>query len=740
MIGRLQKFDYRRSAYVRPNQKWVCGWTSDGRPCQIGPDEKGHCRATFECRPVRTAQGRWQCTRSELAGGRCEDGPLPDGACCLGVQRCRPVRSIQSRRAVTVRSVAALTFACLLILVAGSMAPGFLNPGPVTFQHGEVFPCSGCHTAFEKGRTAWLHAAFGESTGIADSERCLACHDLGSGGLRAHSVAPAELAELGRNAAPASAATLTPVMPTLASFVLRSSGREGSAFACMTCHREHHGQDFDLTAMSNRRCTTCHTTRFDSLSKGHPDFSRYPYGRRTRIMFDHASHIGKHFRKSDMKEKAPRECKDCHAPDTGGRTMVVRGFEASCGACHAAEIAGKGRATAPGLPVFTVPGLDVDTLAEVGAAIGGWPDFPDAEITPFMEFLMAGDPDYAAARRTLAGLDLLDLAEAEDAQIAAVERFAWSVKELYFDLTTRGMAALKARLQRALGRELEMQELAALAALLPADAVRAFQSAWFPDLLDEVARRRAGEAVPMGAPAAGAEEEASDDAEAAAEQDEDDDILADDDDTLADDEDLDDEDEKGEETAKEEMVAQEDWAMAGGWYRDDFTLRYRPGAHADGFLRAWLDVAARATAAPGAAGRIFDQMAASDSPGLCARCHSVDADANGAMVVNWRGRRPLPNRKSFTTFVHTAHFSLLDNRGCLTCHRLDRDADYASGFKDRDPDTFASNFKTMERGVCAGCHTEAEAGDGCLVCHNYHVGTFAPTVASSPEMSKVMDE
>ena len=43
-------------------------------------------------------------------------------------------------------------------------------------------------------------------------------------------------------------------------------------------------------------------------------------------MFDHASHIGKHFRESDMKEKAPRECKDCHAPDTGGRTMVVRGF------------------------------------------------------------------------------------------------------------------------------------------------------------------------------------------------------------------------------------------------------------------------------------------------------------------------------------------------------------------------------------------------------------------------------
>ena len=46
----------------------------------------------------------------------------------------------------------------------------------------------------------------------------------------------------------------------------------------------------------------------------------------------------------------------------------------------------------------------------------------------------------------------------------------------------------------------------------------------------------------------------------------------------------------------------------------------------------------------------------------------------------------------------------------------------------------------MERRVCADCHTEAEAGDGCLVCHNYHVGTFAPAIASNPEISKVMDE
>ena len=88
MTESLQRFDYRNSGYQRPNQAWVCGWLAKGRPCQIGPDGEGNCRATFECQPTSN-NDRWQCNRSELAGGRCDQGPLPNGTCCRAIQRCR---------------------------------------------------------------------------------------------------------------------------------------------------------------------------------------------------------------------------------------------------------------------------------------------------------------------------------------------------------------------------------------------------------------------------------------------------------------------------------------------------------------------------------------------------------------------------------------------------------------------------------------------------------------------------
>ena len=41
MKPRLQNFDHRSSAYERPAQSWVCGRSSTGRPCPLGPDRKG---------------------------------------------------------------------------------------------------------------------------------------------------------------------------------------------------------------------------------------------------------------------------------------------------------------------------------------------------------------------------------------------------------------------------------------------------------------------------------------------------------------------------------------------------------------------------------------------------------------------------------------------------------------------------------------------------------------------------
>ena len=121
MTDRLQAFDYRRSPYERPNQKWVCGRLAEGAPCHIGPDGRGHCRADFACRPAKV-DDRWRCARSELAGGKCEQGPLPDGTCCVAIPSCRPRLSWRGRRGAIARWVAAVTVGAVLTIMSGAAA------------------------------------------------------------------------------------------------------------------------------------------------------------------------------------------------------------------------------------------------------------------------------------------------------------------------------------------------------------------------------------------------------------------------------------------------------------------------------------------------------------------------------------------------------------------------------------------------------------------------------------------
>jgi hypothetical protein len=85
----------------------------------------------------------------------------------------------------------------------------------------------------------------------------------------------------------------------------------------------------------------------------------------------------------------------------------------------------------------------------------------------------------------------------------------------------------------------------------------------------------------------------------------------------------------------------------------------------------------------------------------------------------------MPATGRVTRFSHTSHFSLLDDKGCRTCHTLDPDATYAQGYKDRDPSVFWSNFEAIERDTCVACHAEDKVADSCTTCHQYHVGRFA---------------
>jgi hypothetical protein len=188
-----------------------------------------------------------------------------------------------------------------------------------------------------------------------------------------------------------------------------------------------------------------------------------------------------------------------------------------------------------------------------------------------------------------------------------------------------------------------------------------------------------------------------------------------------------------------EFVSDESWT-ATGWFRsaDGFTLSYRPSGHADPFLVAWFNTA---TAVPSLGRGILKTLATATGPGACAKCHTVDQIPNQGMRVNWLAARPEPNAHAFTKFSHTAHLSLMTEHGCQTCHVLNPASTYATFFQPADPSSpsdnrdpahfFQSNFVSLPKQQCSSCHTPRIAGDGCLLCHNYHTGTFAT------DMSKV---
>ena len=79
---------------------------------------------------------------------------------------------------------------------------------------------------------------------------------------------------------------------------------------------------------------------------------------------------------------------------------------------------------------------------------------------------------------------------------------------------------------------------------------------------------------------------------------------------------------------------------------------------------------------------------------------------------------------------------MLDEEGRLTFHVLETDADSMEAFADHDPLTFESIFELLKKSQCSECHVPRKAGDGCVVCHNYHVGTFPPLTVSTAGMTK----
>ncbi|MGI9508598.1 MAG: cytochrome c3 family protein [Geminicoccaceae bacterium] len=739
MKPRLQNFDHRSSPYERPVQSWVCGRSATGRPCALGPDRKGACRTLAECRPRRGQDG-WLCSRAKSAGGPCEEGPFADGTCCKSLPPCLPVRSLRARRGHFTTWATLVCLGLLLFLVGSRMNADLIDAGTVNAGHAEVEACGDCHVAFDSGPVGWFKAAFAKSSPAADNDKCLECHKWGQDALNAHTLPRPELADLIGKFEQTAETSPVPwtIQVSRAVFPVPLEAHNGD-LACGACHKEHEGEASNLVEVTNARCQSCHQVTFPSFSQGHPSFGEYPYLRRTRIIFDHDSHNRKNFpEKKKQGVRPPETCDSCHAPDGTGQFMLTADFADTCARCHSEDIVGETVAGPKGTPVIAVPELDLETLQERGIAIGEWPETPLAfDISPYTKLLIAADPTIADDLVIIDQTDLQDLTDASDAELQSIARIAWAIKGLMFDLIISGMGVLEAHVEASLDNALDTDTVGRLVGHIPQDVIAAAGAAWFPNLKQEVvAYREATSDGPVTPAIQGddAEDDLSggDGSGSAANvqvqtQPEGAVVL-----TQAGTIEVQDLPPGSDPTAENEALGlptldPEEWAKAGGWYRKDYILYYRPVGHEDVVLRTWLDISAQSFGTPAEryGDALFQLLADKNTPGKCTKCHSTDQQPGGGLEINWSPFQPVVGESMFTTFVHATHFSAVGDDGCIACHRLNEDPNYHESYKGRDPSQFVANFAPMKREGCADCHVEQSAGDNCTMCHQYHIGEFA---------------
>ena len=336
MNGQLPSPDFDAQNYVRPNQDWICGRACEGRPCRTGPDSKGRCCATAECKPMLEIQpgetkGRWRCTRSS---GPCESGPLPDGSCCHPISKCTPLPSLRRLRGRATMLVIAISCAALLIVLGvPPWRNNFINPGPVSRPHsGAAFAalaatnhldpdCGACHVAANTGPNGMLKAALRAEPGIFDLK----------------GIATAQAAE------PSKIDSACQKCHTEKDF----HQPDAPVISCSFCHAEHHGQTMAATTDAN--CDLCHGDAakmavsrtipvIHHFAVDHPQFRFLVEKLRDpdTLNFNHALHLtAATIPKLPNGEKL--DCRYCHQPDAAGAFMRPVQFEQHCRVCHSLQ-------------------------------------------------------------------------------------------------------------------------------------------------------------------------------------------------------------------------------------------------------------------------------------------------------------------------------------------------------------------------------------------------------------------
>ncbi len=688
---RLQSFD--DGAYERPNQPYTCGNACEGVFCLLGPSPKGDCQADRECQPKANKAGKWICGRSNGRGGKCENGPTADGECCNEIPPCSPEPSLRVRRGRFVAWCAAASIGAIALMLSSGWRDTVLSPGPMTQKHAQILSeqnpdsshCASCHAAGDVGLSQWAVASIapGKVLGETQSEKCLKCH--GEKMNVATALLPHNLTSEEAFAMTAAACLRlgrTPPNPDRAA---------NAEIACSACHREHHGALHNLSAVSNTQCASCHQDDFDQFAAAHPELGEFPYRRRTRIVFDHLTHMAQHYpaSKNPNGQVASFECRQCHLQSSDGSITSVLSYESTCASCHDEKIQ---QSFGDGLALLQLPMIDVAALRSEKLDIGEWPaaaatEF-DGELPNLTRALLSTDPfARSAVEHFGTGFEFLDVDPSDIDDVESVHDIAWGIKYLIYDMVEQGPPALAARLEKAMGTKLPDETARNLTGHISPEAIKQLQRAWFPNLKAEVEARRAGRPIPA---------------------------------------------------ARQRPDAVSVNSAATGWVRDDsdYSLRYRPTGHASDFMKSWIATATESNLATLSDdfNALWNQLSSSTSNGLCITCHSVDQGKTasdgtgyGKLNVHWRGRDSESTSesvgKSFTKFSHDPHLILPGLQDCTSCHAFDETASSANSYSQPDPYIFESSFQPMAKAGCASCHNGSpeSAGSNCTQCHNYHV-------------------
>lgn len=768
MSERPQKFQLDNNLYERPNDKWSCGARAAGMPCSTGPDSSGRCGAI--CQPIKdgdrfycasatkhsgdcdvgpTEDGRCctlppQCVpkkfKSKLTGesewkstrGICPRGPLPDGNCCRTLEQCSPVRSVMARRKHFTLAAFSGAIGLVLIMIAFPGPKKAISPGPLFQTHASLIgDCRQCHDHDHSPIVTSLYPDIDKPTGEDGSgpagdqtARCLHCHhELHNGpedsdvdyGRYIHNTAPETLARLSRKQVDLREARDNKKDNQAQSYADYVKLYSSTQKACAECHQEHRGPEFDIKAMTDRQCQSCHMNQFTSFDNGHPAFTNYPHDKRANIYFDHATHFRVHFADHQRiagieaslsnqlsLESGTAACATCHQSDSGG-FMKTKGFEDTCAECHDYQIQN--------------PLASIDFLA-----IPDW-------------VFSADDVQLSDRLKTFESSNRLGFSPMAIALLDREPAFRQALEELMkepgvtegseppTELVDGPLASVRLSLDGVLNQLQVTQESAPVGPAPPSDDegnaeamsaestnLQGLAQRLFSDRLEPTDLQRFVNRFPVDQVGQFA--------------------------TMLDDRDT---------SFAEPNLLDANWMTE--YQNSTYTLKYRPTGHADPMLQEWInslatvaeDMAMNSSSASSNSEQtmfreyqfdLFEQFAGSLSAGRCTKCHSMDADV-GQGVVHWQSSsNMLTNRKEFEKFSHLPHMTR--QLQCTDCHEV----------MPEDSIEFSkSQFLSAPRGLpnvssnhpfsvgigplnisdCRRCHNSSGDSQSCTTCHNYHV-------------------